>query len=386
MRPISNGMIKVLDINLDRKVFEEGSASHARMIEYGKLFEELHILTLTKSSMKLQNKQIAPNVWVYSTNSGSRWFYVWDAIRMGKKIVFEKKFVRGRSVITAQDPFESGFIGMRIKAKWRIPLHVQLHTDPFSPYFKGFINSLRKIIARMVLKQADGVRVVSETLRKAVANKFNLESSKIIVLPIYVDRDRLENASVKFDLHSKFGWHFILLAVSRLTSEKNIPMMLEVLKKTIAFNPNTGLVIVGDGPEMGSLKSKVESLKLEKNVVFVGWQEDLASYYKTANLFIQTSNFEGYGLSLVEAGVSGLPVVTTNVGVANELDNGKDAYVCPTGDAEYMFKAVYDLIANNAKRENLKFNMKSALQTKLLSKDEYLKRYAEMIEKASKIS
>lgn len=379
-------MIKVLDINLDRKVFELGSAAEARMLEYGKLFEELHILTLTKSSMGFKDKQLAPNIWVYSTNSASRWFYVFDAVRMGKKIVYEKKFVRGLSVITAQDPFESGLIGLRIKNKWRIPLHVQLHTDPFSQFFSGFINFLRKRIARKVLRKADGVRVVSESLAQEVSKKFSLDQNKIVVLPIYTDVSRIENAELKFDLHARFGWNFILLSISRLTAEKNIPMMLGVFKKLTEFFPNAGLVIVGDGPEKARLESQTKSLGLVNNVAFVGWQEDLASYYKTANIFIQTSNFEGYGLSLVEAGLSGLPVVTTNVGIAKDLENGRDAYVCPPGDTEYMFKAVYDLLENNAKRENLKLNIKRALELKLLSKDDYMQKYKGMLEKASKIS
>ncbi len=379
-------MIKVLDINLDRKVFESGSAAEARMIEYGKLFEELHILTLTRKSMGFEDKKIAQNVWAYSTNSGSKLGMVFDAIRMGKRIVFEKKFVRGLSVITAQDPFETGFVGMRIKNKWRIPLHIQLHTDPFSPFFSGFLNSIRKRMARSVLKKANGVRVVSESLAVEVLKKFALDQEKMMVLPIYTEPSRIENEQVKFDLHARFGWNFILLAVSRLTVEKNIPMMLNVFKKLIGFFPNIGLVIVGDGPEKNSLESLVKSLKLENNVAFVGWQEDLASYYKTANMFIQTSNFEGYGLSLVEAGLSGLPVVTTAVGIANDLENGKDAYVCPPGNEEYMFKAVYDLVENNSKREELKIRIKHTLESKLLSKVDYMEKYKTMLEKASKIS
>lgn len=379
-------MIKVLDINLDRKVFEAGSAVEARMIEYGKLFEELHILTFTKSSQGFKEKQIAPNVWVYPTSSFSRWFYVFDGARLGKKIVFNKQFVRGRSVITAQDPFESGLVGLKIKRKWRIPLHIQLHTDPFSPFFTGFLNFLRKHSARTVLAEADAIRTVSESLAKEVQSKFSINQEKIKVLPIYIDRLRLENSKVTFDLHARFGWHFILLAVSRLSAEKNLPMALEVLKKLVMFFPNVGLVIVGDGPEKNKLELITKSLELNNNVAFVGWQEDLGSYYKTSNLFIQTSNFEGYGLSLVEAGVSGLPIVTTNVGIANDLENGKDAYICPPGDVEYMFKAVYDLVENNSMRESLKLNIKRTLESRLLSKEDYMKAYQEMLENASKLS
>jgi glycosyltransferase involved in cell wall biosynthesis len=379
-------MIKVLDINLDRKVFEQGSAAEARMIEYGKLFEELHILTLTRSSMGFKDRQIAPNVWAYSTNSSSKLGMVFDAVRMGKRIVFEKKFVRGLSVITAQDPFETGFVGMRIKSKWRIPLHIQLHTDPFSPFFSGFLNSIRKAMARSVLRSANEIRVVSQSLGEEISKRFSLDKSKMTVLPIYTEPSRIENEQVKFDLHARFGWSFILLSVSRLTTEKNIPMMLNVFKKLIAFFPNAGLVVVGDGPEKGKLEAMTKTLGITNNVEFVGWQEDLASYYKTANMFIQTSNFEGYGLSLVEAGLSGLPVVTTAVGLANDLENGKDAYVCPPNDVEYMFKAVYDLVENNSKREELKIRLKHTLESKLLSKEDYMQKYGAMLEKASKIT
>jgi len=378
-------MIKVLDIGYDRKTFEQGSAVEARMIEYGKLFEELHLIIFAKKSLGFKEKRIAPNVWVYPTNSISRWFYVFDAARLGKRIVFDKKFVRGESVITAQDPFETGLVGLKIKRKWRIPLHIQLHTDPFSPFFNGFINFLRKRIAHKVLKNTNAVRTVSDSLAKRVENEFSISKNKIKTLPIYVDRARIENAKVSFDLHARFGWHFILLAVSRLSEEKNLSMALEVLKKLLTFFPNTGLVIVGSGPEENKLKSLSKNLGLDSNVAFVGWQEDIGSYYKTANLFIQTSNFEGYGLSLVEAGISGLPIVTTDVGIAKDLDNGKDAYICPVGDSEYMFKAVYDLVENNSKRENLKLNIMKTLESKLLSKENYMQEYKDMLENASKL-
>ncbi|MFZ2072136.1 MAG: glycosyltransferase, partial [Minisyncoccia bacterium] len=85
-----------------------------------------------------------------------------------------------------------------------------------------------------------------------------------------------------------------------------------------------------------------------------------------------TSYFEGYGLSLVEAGLAGLPIVTTPVGIANELENGKEVYLCPQNDIEYMFKVVYDLIENNQKRENLSINIRNKIKSMLISKEEYL--------------
>ena len=62
-----------------------------------------------------------------------------------------------------------------------------------------------------------------------------------------------------------------------------------------------------------------------------GWRSDVVSYYKTADVFFQTSLYEGYGLSAVEANVAGCPVVSTDVGVASEL-----GAVCPVGDKECL--------------------------------------------------
>jgi glycosyltransferase involved in cell wall biosynthesis len=378
--------LKVLMISTDRNILQSGSAVSERMKEYGDLVGELHIVLLSKSLEKLKETSLSKNVWVYPTNSSTKWLYPFSASSLGKKIIFDKKFTRGKSLITTQDPFECGWAGLQIKNKWRIPLEVQLHTNPYSEHFSGSLNFIRKIIAKKVIKNADHIRVVSQSVGDIIQTKFSISPKTISVLPIYIDKERIENGHITFDLHARFGWHFILLLVARLTEEKNVGMALKVLQKILAFFPDTGLVIVGAGPEESKLKSLSKSLKVDSHVAFVGWQEDLASYYRSANAFIQTSYFEGYGLALVEAGLSGLPVVTTAVGIANDLENGKDAFVCPVGDVEYMFKAVYDLIENNQKREGLKINLRHTLESKLLSKADYLKKLGGgWLETASKV-
>jgi len=113
-------------------------------------------------------------------------------------------------------------------------------------------------------------------------------------------------------------------------------------------------------------------LKLEDAVAFAGWQNDLASFYKTADAFIQTSLFEGYGLSLVEAGLSALPVITTPVGIAIELAHGKDAYIYPHDHPELFVEGIIALIENNQERKNLKINLQKTLESKLLSREDYM--------------
>jgi glycosyltransferase involved in cell wall biosynthesis len=365
--------LKILMISSDRNILIPDSSVGERMKEYASQIGELHIVLFSKKNQNLKSIKLGENLWVYPTNSIIRWLYPFDASRIGKKIIFDQKFVRGKSMITTQDPFESGWAGLKIKKKWRLPLEVQLHTDPFSPYFYGLINSIRKILANKVIKHADRIRVVTHSLGDRIATTYGIDHTKISVLPIFIDKERILNGQVNFDLRARFGWQFTLLTVARLTPEKNLSFAINILKKVLEKYQSVGLVIVGSGPMEETLKKQAEKMGIKDKVIFEGWKEDLTSYYHTANAYLQTSKFEGYGLSLIEAGLSGLPVVTTPVGIAQELENGHDAYVCPEGDINYFRDAICDLIENNQARESLRINLKNTLNSKLLSKEEYLK-------------
>jgi len=361
--------LKVLMIGSDRKLFEEGSAVSERIKEYGNLVEELHIVVLAKSRLGLKEKQLADNVWLYPTNSVARWFYPMDAARVGKRVVSSRTFEKGQSLITTQDPFECGLAGVLVKGKFNFPLEVQLHTNPFSPYFKGFVNGIRKVVAKKVLPKADAVRVVSNEVGEMVKG---ITKAVVKVLPIYIDKRRIMDSRPEFDLHGIYPWKFILITVSRLTEEKNLSVVLKTLAIVRKKFPETGLVIVGDGPERGNLKRMTNKLGLERAVEFAGWQNDTISYYKSADAFIQVSAFEGYGLSLVEAGISGLPVVSTSVGIAQELEHNSDALIYPKPDPELFADGIMELIQNNFKRGSMRINIVKTLEDKLLSKEDYL--------------
>src|SRR3989338_2428029 len=127
--------MKILSIGSERNLFVKDSEAQKRIKEYGKLFEELHIIVFRKYDANDANKmrmiRIGDNIWVYPTNSKFKFFYPWDAYQIAKSLVVSCRL----SVITAQDPFESGLVGWLLKIRFRIPLQLQVHTDIFSPYF-----------------------------------------------------------------------------------------------------------------------------------------------------------------------------------------------------------------------------------------------------------
>lgn len=391
--------MKVLTVGSDRKIFEEGSAVRARMVEYAGLFEELHVIVFAlKSQITNHKSQIAPNCWIYSTHSWSRWLYIWNAIRISRSIV---KLVRTGTgggqlskvsdwVIDAQDPFECGLAAYKIAQRENLPLHLQIHTDFLSPYFAAlsFLNKIRVRIARKVLPRTTQIRVVSERIKNSLS-QVNYQLSKVSVLPIWTDLAKFANGAATIDLKEKYPqWHFIILIASRLTKEKNVGFALKVLTEAVKKYPKIGMVIVGEGPLEKSLKRKAKSEKLESSVAFEGWQSDLVSYYKTANLFLQTSLYEGFGLSLLEAVASGCPTVSSDVGIAPELLNHKGhSFVCPVGELACFTQKVSELIENNQLRTFFSLEIAPTVVTAFLqSKEEYLAAYKASIESATRLS
>ncbi len=293
--------------------------------------------------------------------------------------------ISDRVVITTQDPFEAGLAGWVIKKIYKIPLQIQVHTDFLSPYFwqESIINKLRVVLAKFLIIRADSIRVVSERIKKSIiANcKLKIENSAVAVLPIFVDTDEIRSASIKIDLHKKYPqFDFIILMASRLTREKNIGLAIKAMAELVKNYPKLGLVIVGSGPEENDIRSSISYLKLSGNVVLEGWSRDLASYYKTADIYLLTSNYEGYGRSVIEAMAAGAPVVMSDVGLAGEVvKNGENGLVFAVNDTEGVIKHIETLASDGKMRSKFSVNGKAVVE-KLMTKEHYLKLYKQLIE------
>ncbi|PIR69641.1 MAG: hypothetical protein COU47_01920 [Candidatus Niyogibacteria bacterium CG10_big_fil_rev_8_21_14_0_10_46_36] len=347
--------MKVLVIGSDRKLFEEGSDVRGRIIEYGSLFEELHIIVF--STTRLQKQRIAPNVWIYPTNSRSRFFYSIDAVHLGKQVCRKARFDRAADIISTQDPFEAGLSGWLLKRASGIPLQMQVHTDFLSPYFgkESALNRIRVRIATFLLPRADGIRVVSERIRQSILPIVGEHRNAIFVLPIFTDTAAFEHASRVSDMRAEFpDGSFVLFMASRLTPEKNIHMAIQALRDPCIREYDICLYIIGEGPQKDMLTQEISAYGLDKRVRIKEWTSAVASYYTSADAFVLTSDYEGYGRTAIEAMAAGVPVIMTNVGVAGELllheENG---IVIPVRDTKALARAIRELYEDPEKRKRI---------------------------------
>lgn len=382
--------VNILVIGTDEGVFQPGSAVRKRVKDYAADFKSFNVLVKTRNQALAVSSEGA--LVFYPAYSPNIYSFLKSAYLRGARLLS----AGDNWVISVENPFETALVGWLLGLRYGASLQIQVHTDVFSQEFwkESFANKVRVIMARFFLSRADGIRVVSERIKNSLLvnlkpNTQNL-TPKISVLPIFVDAKKIQSAKVKVDLHQKYPDHnFIILMASRLTKEKNIGLAIEAMKEILSpktHNLKPLLLIVGDGPERESLELKAKNLNLEANIRFEPAVDsrDLVSYYKTADLFLLTSNYEGYGRTVIEAMAAGCPVVMTDVGLAGELlVDELDGLVVPVGDKAALIEAVSELIGNKEKRENLVYESQKIINS-LPEKKEYLADYSNLLTNIAK--
>lgn len=99
--------------------------------------------------------------------------------------------------------------------------------------------------------------------------------------------------------------------VGRFVEQKNHRFLIDIFNEVYNQNNNSLLLLVGQGPLMEEIKNKVISLKLEKNVKFLGQRNDINELYQAFDVFLLPSLYEGLGMVLIEAQVNGLPCIAS---------------------------------------------------------------------------
>lgn len=378
--------MKVLMISGDSSILKEGSAARARMIAYAALVEELSVLVCVRGA-KTAAVSHQLNLTLYPIK-GMRFAQVWSLCRLGRRIIAQWGDMDD-VLVTAQDPFELGCAGycitqaarakrVRLGSAGRIMLQLQVHTELLSPYFArgSAINALRTMIARFLLPHADGIRVVSERIKHALVTRWNISEGTITVLPIYTDRahyaaqQRVQEAGLP-------SWQYRILAFARIEREKNTLLAVETLKLVRDSGIDAGLIVLGPlrKGEERMLKEKIAATALGDRVVLAGRVSDAGFYLRSADALLVTSNFEGYGLTFVEAALAECPVVTTDVGIVGELLTHENAMICPVGDAGCLSAKLIDILTYPNLRTQKTTLLRTAVERKMYTKESYLVRY-----------
>ncbi len=170
---------------------------------------------------------------------------------------------------------------------------------------------ITKIIDYLLYSFYDHIVFISEGVKKQFEKDFNFKKFKGSVINNGIS---LENFKPKISKNEKDI--IKLLMVARFSKQKD---HITLLKAFRLLNNKYELSLVGEGEKMGEIINYVEELNLSERVHFLGFQRNIPKIYSEHDIFILSSNWEGFGLVAVEAMASGLPVIASDTEGLNEV-------------------------------------------------------------------
>lgn len=140
--------------------------------------------------------------------------------------------------------------------------------------------------------------------------------------------------------------------VGRLVDQKNVLFLPEILKSIIEqYDNDVVMMIIGEGNLRDKLQEKVVALNLQDRCFILGDRSDISRYYKAMDVFVLPSLYEGLPIVMVEAQVSGLPCIVSDV-ITSESNISGNVTFLPIDDASIWGKVIFEkLNDNNTNRE-----------------------------------
>lgn len=204
-------------------------------------------------------------------------------------------------------------------------------------------------VTRFILKHSDVLTTVSESMRDETEQFFQTRCG-IHVIPNFIDPDVFHRRPLPgFRQRLAEPGEKILIHMSNFRPVKNIPHVIQAFARVHSKLPSR-LVLIGDGPERPHAEEQARRLGVDDKVHFMGTQANVTDFLSVADLYLQASQHESFGLSSLEAMACGVPAVAYRVGgVPEVILDGLTGCLVPLDDADGLGAAALSILGDEAK-------------------------------------
>ena len=239
----------------------------------------------------------------------------------------------------------TGPLGQYLSARLKVPNVLSVHGgDLYDPSKRSSPHRhwwLRAAIRRLLLRADSVVGQSVDTLGR-VASIYGVQRPTELI-PLGIERPPKVDGASRAQLGLPTD-AFVMVTVGRLVARKAVLQLLDVLQHCARAAAH--LLIVGDGPDAEALRSGARQRGLDDRVHLLGQVSDRQKYeaLAVADVFVSTSQHEGFGLVFLEAMAFGLPVICYDRGGQTDfLRTGETGIVVPLNDQSAFTRAVIDL-------------------------------------------
>jgi glycosyltransferase involved in cell wall biosynthesis len=236
-------------------------------------------------------------------------------------------------------------------------------------------NEMVQAFQRKYYDQYDEIVAVSDSTREVILESFPKYEDKVKIL---YDINNPEFISQMAKMGSGFGDDFEgvrILTIGRLAHQKGYDVALEACKQLKEEGIHFRWYVLGKGPLEEGLKRSISEMGLADHFILLGVRANPYPYIKGADIYVQTSRFEGFGLAIAEARILNIPVVTTKFdAVYNQMIHGKNGLVVDR-NATAVSQGIKSLLHD----QNLKQNIINYLHAEKKGNTEEIKGFYQLI-------
>ena len=343
----------VLMLSLDTALaLQPQGDSRVRHLAYAARMGKLTIIVYTPPHVG-EAIHASEQLTIIPTNSRHPLTFLLDAMRLAERVIRDGQI----NLITVQDPFATGFVGMLLRERLRVPLLVQNHSFFFGNRVwlaeKPIRNRLLSVIGRVVISRADFYRTVNEKEKQQYI-AFGGSRRRVVALPLATaaqsfaqtpDHEQLTALRSRLGLSAQ---NPVVLWVGYPVGFKRVPILFKVFKRVVSRIPGAKLVLIGD-----MSRSPIDLVALAQGegiggcVIIDGpvQHDQLPLYYALGTVYVHTSSYEGVPRVLFEASAAALPLVAMDVvGVNEVIENGVNGYLAPDMDVDGMAGRIISLL------------------------------------------
>jgi glycosyltransferase involved in cell wall biosynthesis len=233
------------------------------------------------------------------------------------------------------------------------------HGHVLRGYFNPVASMGFRLLERWLGKMTTVLIAVSPEVRDDLVRLGVAPASKFCVVRLGIELDERVAADPQSreEIRRLIGVSadaFVVGWVGRMTAVKRTRDVLEAFRRLLDTNSGAYLLLVGDGPDREHLEQIAHDLGIAKRCLFVGYQDDVADFYRAIDVLLLPSANEGTPVSVIEALAAERPAVATRVGgVPDVIRDGVDGFLVGLGDTDSLGDRLAQLARDPALRARM---------------------------------
>lgn len=356
----------VLSFGFTRGLWDGDSAEDVRRMRgYAEHLGDYVVVANSYKRHRLQPLRLAENFEAIPTDA----FHPLDSIFRMLAIGWRVLRTRQIDIVQAQDPFVTGPVAILLGRFFGKPVNVCVYgPNVYDPHWLAshWSHAFLGRIGRWVLRRAQCIQVDGRMTARSLIAAGHAPEQVVVKPMVPANLDHF----LALGRTASAGRNSVrLLYVGRLAAQKNLPLLLAVVQRLQAAGSHDfTLTIVGDGPQEASLRALAARGGLAARVEFPGSvsREEIVGVFAASDVFVLTSDYEGFPRVLMEAAASALPTVTTAISGSDEaVLDGQTGFVTAIGAEEELAEKLRLLIEDAALRQRMGAAARAHVRTQL---------------------